>query len=255
MRSRWIWRLLATPALVWLTLFFLVAFYAIVAVGMGNVTTLFEPVPHWNPLRLERRLPRRRRSRTCSRAASTFKVFVRTIWYVVAAMAISLAIGYPVAYYAARFAGPLARADPRPARPAVLDLVHHADVRVDEPARDRRLRGARARRALDRHAVQQARAARRHRLARRAEHHRDPRARLRLRAVLHPAAVRVARPPRPAADRGRARPRGSPARRLPPRDPAALAPGHPRRHGADRAADVRRLLHAGPDVRARPTRR
>ncbi len=104
MRSRWIWRLLATPALVWLTLFFLVAFYAIVAVGMGNVTTLFEPVPHWNPLdwnvgylsqAIQDVLP----------GGVTFKVFVRTIWYVVAAMAISLAIGYPVAYYAARFAG------------------------------------------------------------------------------------------------------------------------------------------------------
>jgi hypothetical protein len=34
----------------WLAAFFLVAFYAVVAVGLGNITDLFEPVPHWNPL-------------------------------------------------------------------------------------------------------------------------------------------------------------------------------------------------------------
>jgi len=101
---RWIWRLLATPALVWLAVFFLVAFYAIVSVGMGNVTTLFEPVPHWNPLHwnvgyLWQAI------KDVAPGGQTWNVFVRTVFYVVAAMAISLAIGYPVAYYAARHAG------------------------------------------------------------------------------------------------------------------------------------------------------
>jgi len=101
---RWIWRLLATPALVWLAVFFLVAFYAIVSVGMGNVTTLFEPVPHWNPLDwnvgyLSQAI------KDVTPGGQTWNVFVRTVFYVVAAMAISLAIGYPVAYYAARHAG------------------------------------------------------------------------------------------------------------------------------------------------------
>ena len=50
MGSRWIWRALALPGLAWLALFFVVAFYAIISVGLGNVTTLYEPVPHWNPL-------------------------------------------------------------------------------------------------------------------------------------------------------------------------------------------------------------
>ena len=50
MGSRWIWRALAIPGLAWLALFFVVAFYAIISVGLGNVTTLYEPVPHWNPL-------------------------------------------------------------------------------------------------------------------------------------------------------------------------------------------------------------
>ena len=50
MGSRWIWRALALPGLAWLALFFIVAFYAIISVGLGNVTTLYQPVPHWNPL-------------------------------------------------------------------------------------------------------------------------------------------------------------------------------------------------------------
>ena len=43
-------RLLIAPGMVWLAAFFLVAFYAIVAVGLGNITDVYEPVPHWNPL-------------------------------------------------------------------------------------------------------------------------------------------------------------------------------------------------------------
>ena len=104
MASRWIWRALAAPGLLWLAAFFLVAFYAVVAVGMGNVTTLFEPVPHWNPLEwnvgyllksMEDIVP----------GGPTWPVFVRTVLYIAAAMALSLLIGYPVAYYAARYAG------------------------------------------------------------------------------------------------------------------------------------------------------
>jgi putrescine transport system permease protein len=101
---RWIWRVLAAPGLLWLIVFFLVAFYAVGAVGMGNVTTLFEPVPHWNPLdwnvgylwqAIENVLP----------GGTTWPVFVRTLLYVGVAMALSLLIGYPVAFYAARHAG------------------------------------------------------------------------------------------------------------------------------------------------------
>ena len=50
MRNRWLWQSLTLPGIAWLAVFFLVAFYAIVSVGLGNVTTLYEPVPHWNPL-------------------------------------------------------------------------------------------------------------------------------------------------------------------------------------------------------------
>jgi putrescine transport system permease protein len=104
MGSRWIWRALAVPGLVWLAVFFVVAFYAIISVGLGNVTTLYEPVPHWNPLDwnvgyiwqgLKAVLP----------GGDTWDTFLRTIIYVFVAVALSLAIGYPVAWYAARHAG------------------------------------------------------------------------------------------------------------------------------------------------------
>jgi ABC-type spermidine/putrescine transport system permease subunit I len=104
MAPRRIWSLLAFPGVVWLAAFFLVAFYAVVSVGLGNVTELYQPVPHWNPLdwnvgyllqALEDVLP----------GGRSWDVFSRTLGYVVVAVAISLAIGYPVAYYVSRHAG------------------------------------------------------------------------------------------------------------------------------------------------------
>lgn len=97
------WTFLAVPGMAWLAAFFLVAFYAVVAVGLGNITDVYDPVPHWNPLdwnvgyllqALEDVLP----------GGRTWPVFVRTLAYVVIAVLLSLAIGYPVAYYVSRYA-------------------------------------------------------------------------------------------------------------------------------------------------------
>jgi hypothetical protein len=35
------WAFLALPGMAWLAAFFLVAFYAIIAVGLGNITDLY----------------------------------------------------------------------------------------------------------------------------------------------------------------------------------------------------------------------
>ena len=40
MHSRWTWRFLALPGVAWLSVFFLLAFYAVVAVAFGNQNTL-----------------------------------------------------------------------------------------------------------------------------------------------------------------------------------------------------------------------
>jgi ABC-type spermidine/putrescine transport system permease subunit I len=102
--SRWIWRVLALPGVAWLSLFFLVALYAVLCVALGNQNTLSEPVPYWNPLDwnvgylLET-------LRNIWHDGPFLKVFLRTVAYVAVAMVLSLIIGYPVAYYAARHAG------------------------------------------------------------------------------------------------------------------------------------------------------
>jgi spermidine/putrescine transport system permease protein len=101
--SRWIWRVLAVPGVVWLSLFFLVAMYAVLSVALGNQDTLNQPVPYWNPLDwnvgylLET-------LRNIWHGGPFLKVFLRTVAFVAVAMGLSLLIGYPVAYYAARHA-------------------------------------------------------------------------------------------------------------------------------------------------------
>jgi spermidine/putrescine transport system permease protein len=104
MGSRWTWRALAAPGVIWLAVFFLVAFYAVVAVAFGNEDSLSQPVPFWNPLDwnvgyvLEV-------LRNIVHGEQFLTVFLRTFAFVAIAMGLSLAIGYPVAYFAARHAG------------------------------------------------------------------------------------------------------------------------------------------------------
>jgi spermidine/putrescine transport system permease protein len=99
--SRWTWRLLALPGVAWLSIFFIVAFYAVIAVAFGNQDSFSQPVPFWNPLDwnvgyvLEV-------LRNIWHGDQYLTVFLRTFAFVGIAMAISLAIGYPVAYFAAR---------------------------------------------------------------------------------------------------------------------------------------------------------
>jgi ABC-type spermidine/putrescine transport system permease subunit I len=105
MYPRWFWPILAIPGVAWLVLLFVVPFYAVVAVALGDLDPIFRnPVPYWNPLEwnvgylnfvLERLLP----------GEVFWTVFVRTFVYVACALALSLAIGYPVAYYIARHGG------------------------------------------------------------------------------------------------------------------------------------------------------
>ena len=104
MYPRWIWRAFALPGVAWLVVFFLVAFYSIVATSFGFVDDVGDPIPLFNPLQWN-----------IGWFSSVFDelgpggiywtVFVRTFAYVLIAGALSLLIGYPVAYYVARRAG------------------------------------------------------------------------------------------------------------------------------------------------------
>jgi ABC-type spermidine/putrescine transport system permease subunit I len=104
MGSRWTWRLVALPGVVWLSVFFLLAFYVVLAVAFGNQDTLSQPVPHWNPLDwnvgyLLDTLD------NFFQGGPFLKVSLRTLEFVGIAVALSLLIGYPVAYFTARHAG------------------------------------------------------------------------------------------------------------------------------------------------------
>jgi putrescine transport system permease protein len=103
---RWMWPAFSAPAILWLLFFFVLPFYAILAVAMGSVDPILQqPQPAWNPL-------------DWNTSAFTFvfdnlfygggifqKPFARTIAYVAIAVVLSLLIAYPVAYYIARYAG------------------------------------------------------------------------------------------------------------------------------------------------------
>jgi ABC-type spermidine/putrescine transport system permease subunit I len=102
MYPRWLWQGFALPGIAWLVVLFIVPFYAVTAVAFGAVnSTLLTPIPVWNPLQwnvgwmgdaLSRLEP----------GGELWGVFVRTCEYVGISLALSLVIGYPVAYYIAR---------------------------------------------------------------------------------------------------------------------------------------------------------
>jgi spermidine/putrescine transport system permease protein len=102
--ARWTWRVLAFPGVAWLSVFFLLAFYAVVCVALGNQNTLSEPVPYWNPLDWNVGYLLQVLENIWD-GGQFLTVFLRTFLFVAVALALSLAIGYPVAYYTARHAG------------------------------------------------------------------------------------------------------------------------------------------------------
>jgi spermidine/putrescine transport system permease protein len=104
MGSRWTWRFLALPGVAWLGVFFLVSFYAVLCVAFGNQDTLSQPVPFWNPLDWNVGYVLSV-LRNIWHGGQFLTVSVRTLEFVAISMALSLAIGYPVAYFAARPSG------------------------------------------------------------------------------------------------------------------------------------------------------
>jgi ABC-type spermidine/putrescine transport system permease subunit I len=104
MYPRWLWPSFALPGVLWLIVLFVIPFYAVIGVAFGTVDPiLLSAVPIWNPLEwnvgwmnevLTRLQP----------GGDFWTVFVRTCEYVFVSLGMSLAIGYPVAYYIARHA-------------------------------------------------------------------------------------------------------------------------------------------------------
>ncbi len=97
---------LALPGMIWLAVLFIVPFYAVLAIAMGKLDVLFEsPVPVWNPLQWSSENVIDVWHDLFGSASFAGPIVIRTIVYVAIASALSLAIGYPAAYFVARFAG------------------------------------------------------------------------------------------------------------------------------------------------------
>ena len=99
-----LWAALAAPGAFWLLFFFAVPFYAVACVAFGSIDPIFrDAIPQWNPLNWS--FGEFNAVFSSVTSGPLRGVFLRTIVYVVSAMAISFAIGFPVAYYLARHAG------------------------------------------------------------------------------------------------------------------------------------------------------
>jgi spermidine/putrescine transport system permease protein len=100
---RGFWAAMALPGVAWIAALFLVPFFAIVATGAGRIDPAFgNAVPEWNPLYWQ---PDNFLWVFQDPNGIVGPVFVRTIGYVVTAVASCLLLGYPVAYYMSRLTG------------------------------------------------------------------------------------------------------------------------------------------------------
>ena len=100
------WIALAAPGIIWLALLFIVPFYAVLAIAMGKLDELYEsPVAVWNPFAWSSENLIDVWHDLFGSAAFAGPILLRTVVYVAIASLLSLIIGYPAAYFVARFAG------------------------------------------------------------------------------------------------------------------------------------------------------
>ena len=104
--NRLTWPILALPSLAWLGLFLAVPFYVVLCVAFGDIDPLFRTsIPIWNPLnwRLEQILVIF--DRLFGPNNFYLPPVVRTVSFVIIAVVVCLIIAFPVAYFAAKYAG------------------------------------------------------------------------------------------------------------------------------------------------------
>jgi len=97
---------LAAPGIAWLALLFIVPFYAMLAIAAGHLNPILQsPAAAWNPLQWSTGNYTTVLHEISGAGAFVGPILLRTLEYVAAASVISLLIGYPAAYFVARFAG------------------------------------------------------------------------------------------------------------------------------------------------------
>ena len=103
---RWFWPSFAAPAYVWLLLFFVLPFYVILSVAFGGLDQIFlTATPVYDPLHWSFGSFHDVATGLITTHSIYQETFVRTLVYVGIATALSLLIGYPVAYFIGRHAG------------------------------------------------------------------------------------------------------------------------------------------------------
>jgi ABC-type spermidine/putrescine transport system permease subunit I len=105
-RKNLFWLALAAPGILWLAVLFIIPFYAVLSIALGKLDQLIEqPVAVWNPLDWSSSGVIDVWRDIFGNSAFAGPVIVRTIVYTAVASLLCLLIGYPAAYFVARFAG------------------------------------------------------------------------------------------------------------------------------------------------------
>jgi ABC-type spermidine/putrescine transport system permease subunit I len=105
-QSKAFWIALATPGILWLILLFIVPFYAVLGIAEGQLNRLTEsPIAQYNPLHWSSSNVINVWHDLIGSTAFAAPIALRTILYVVVASLLCLVLGYPAAYFVARFAG------------------------------------------------------------------------------------------------------------------------------------------------------
>ncbi|HEY2576300.1 MAG TPA: ABC transporter permease [Streptosporangiaceae bacterium] len=105
-RKNLFWAALAAPGIIWLILLFIVPFYTVLAIAMGQLNRLFEsPIAVWNPVDWSSSNVINAFHDLVGSTSFAGPIVIRTVIYVAVASLLCLLIGYPAAYFVARFAG------------------------------------------------------------------------------------------------------------------------------------------------------
>src|ERR1700727_1447840 len=105
-RKNAFWIALALPGVLWLAVLFIVPIYAVLAIGMGKLDQLIEaPVAVWNPLDWSQSGVIGVWRAIFGSSAFAGPIILRPLAYTAIASLLCLLIGYPAAYFVARFAG------------------------------------------------------------------------------------------------------------------------------------------------------
>jgi spermidine/putrescine transport system permease protein len=97
---------LAAPGIIWLAVLFIVPFYDVLAIAFGQINLLTEkPIAVYYPWQWSAGNLASTWHLIFGAGAYLLPIIWRTVWYTAAAALLCLLIGYPAAYFVARFAG------------------------------------------------------------------------------------------------------------------------------------------------------